>query len=244
MITLVSNKREFANLANESLKSLQTGRIYEYYFEEVKHSKTIKQLKFLFGGLISALQSYYLDTDGTEYDKELIKELLYQAVGINEEVILPNGQQISYRKSLSKMSKEEANNFINQCITWIDESTDCVLPIGLRYLWTTSITDEEIERLLSCKFNETDELYLRQLRKMHCLGCGKSATEVHHIRQGLYGKGIKNADYMAIPICYKCHRTLHDLGEQSFLNGIQNVTNGMNIELFCKLLYQKIRNSL
>ena len=242
MYDIISNKRQFAILANECINSLHTGRQYNFLFEEVTRPKTLKQLGLIFGGLVASLQSFYYDSWGEKYDKNIIKEMLYNEVGINQTVMLPNGKEITYRKSLSKMAKEEAREFISNCIVWIDENTECILPIGLRYLWTAYITDEEIEELLQQDFQEKDELYLRKLRKLHCLGCGRPANEAHHIRQGVYGKGIKNADYMAIPLCTSCHRQLHNLGEQAFIKGIQNITNGMSIEVFCKCLYQRIRN--
>ena len=240
--TIISNKSEFANLAKECLNSLKTGLTYSFSFENIKQPKSIKQLGFIFGGLISALQRFYSDTDGIEYDKEILKELLYNEVGIDEMVYLPNGRRVVYRKSLSKMTKEEASEFINRCIVWIDEYTEAVLPIGLRYLWTQYVTDEEIERVMQAPLPQKDELYLAQIRKRHCVGCGKPASEAHHIRQGVYALAEKNADFMTIPLCSNCHRTLHNLGEKKFLSGISNVTNNLDIEVFCRLLYHRIRN--
>ena len=242
MQTIVSNKAELTNIIKGFLSEFRTGTLYSLSIEVVKQKKSLKQLAFIFGGLISALQHFYLEIDGIEYSKDLIKELLYDAVGVDDIVILPTGKKIVFKKSLSKMTKEEASEFINRCIAWIDTNTECNLPIGLRYLWTSHITDTEIETLLNRKFEDKDNLYLAQLRKMHCLGCGKPAQEAHHIREGLYAKGMKNADYMAIPLCSTCHRVLHQLGEKTFIKGIQNVTNGMDIEVFCKCLYQRIKN--
>ena len=240
--TVISNKAELINLAKYCISEIKHGKLYNFSFEEVQKPKTLKQLSYLFGGLISALQDYYKET-GEIYEKEVIKELLYNEIGIDEILQLPNGKKIVYRKSLSKMNKQEAKEFINRCIDWIDLNTECVLPIGLRYLWTIHITDEEIERLLQYDFPEKDDIYLMKLRKMHCLNCGRPATEVHHIREGLFAKGMKNADFMAIPVCEKCHRgIIHQLGEKTFIKGIQNITNGMSIDLFCKLLYQRVRN--
>lgn len=240
--TIISNKSEFANLAKECLNSLKTGLTYSFSFENIKQPKSIKQLGFIFGGLISALQRFYLDLDGQEYDKELLKEMLYHFVGVTDTIFLPTGEKVSYRKTLSRMTKEEASEFINRCIVWIDSNTECILPIGLRYLWTQYVTDEEIERVMQAPLPQKDELYLAQIRKRHCVGCGKPASEAHHIRQGVYALSKKNADYMAIPLCTNCHRTLHNLGEKRFLEGISNVTNNLNIEVFCRLLYHRIRN--
>lgn len=244
MQTIVSNKSELTNIARYCISEMKTGKTYSISFEEIKSNKTAKQLGFIFGGLVSALQSFYKDTEGEIFEKDVIKELLYDEIGIDSIMYLPTGKKVVYKKSLSKMTKEEASEFINRCIDWIDLNTECVLPIGLRYLWTAYISDEEIENLLKRRFPETDELYLAQLRKLHCLGCGKPATEVHHIREGVFAAGKKNYDYMTIPICQNCHRLLHNLGEKSFIKGLANVTNGMSIEVFCKLLYQKIRNGL
>ena len=244
MQTIISNKAEFINICKDFLLEFKTGTLYSLSFEAVKQSKSLKQLAFMFGGIISALQRFYLENDGIEYSKDLIKELLYDAVGIDDVVFLPTGKEIKYRKSLSKMTKEEASNFINRCIDWIDENTEAILPIGLRFLWTLHITDKEIENLMSRPFPERDEMYLRQIKKMRCVGCGKPSNEAHHIRQGIYAKGMKNYDYMVLPVCSNCHRIIHQLGEKTFIKGIENVLNGMKIEIFCKCLYQKIRNGL
>lgn len=245
MQTIIFNKKQFANIANECLNNLKPNTQYNFCLEEASKPKTLKQLNFLFGAIISSLQKYYFETDGINYRKDLLKELLYDAVGIDETLFLPTGKEISYRKSLSKMTKDEASEFINRCIGWIDENTDVRLSPAIRFLWTANISDNEVERLLSYKFNEVDSVYLSHLRKGFCLNCGARATEVHHLRQGAYSVGKKNPDYLTISICADCHRKLHDTGEKIFLKNIeQTVLNNMPIELFCKLLYQKIRNGL
>ena len=243
MQTIIFNRQQFTSLANECLHKLKPNTTYNFSFEEVKNPKTLNQLKFLFGAIISSLQDYYFETDGERYSRELLKELLYDAIGVDSMLCLPTGKKIVYKKSLSKMTKEEASEFINRCIDWIEINTDCILSPAIKYLWTSSIPNDEIERLLSYKFPEKDDIYLIKLRKGICLNCGKPATEVHHLRQGAYSIGKKNPDYLGIGICYECHRKLHDKGEQAFIDNIEkNIINGMPIELFCKLLYQKFRN--
>lgn len=243
MQTIVFNRQQFTSLVDECLRTLKPNATYNFSFEESKSPKTIKQLGFLFGAIVSALQNYYYDTEGEIFEKDVIKELLYNEIGIDSELYLPSGKKVIYKKSLSKMTKEEASEFINRCIDWIEINTDCILSPAIKYLWTSSISDQEIERLLSYKFPEKDDIYLIKLRKGICLNCGKPATEVHHLRKGAYSIGKKNPDYLGIGICYECHRKLHDKGEQAFIDNIEkNIINGMPIELFCKLLYQKFRN--
>lgn len=243
MQTIIFNRQQFTSLANECLHNIKSNTTYNFSFEEAKSPKTLKQLSFLFGAIVSSLQNYYLETDGELYDKVLIKELLYDAIGVDSVLCLPTGKKIVYKKSLSKMSKSEAKEFINRCIDWITLNTDCILSPSIRYLWTASISDEEIERLLSYKFPEKDEFYLRTLRNGVCINCGKPATEVHHLRKGAYSIAKKNPDYLGIGICAECHRELHNKGEQPFIDNIQkNIINNMPIDLFCKLNYQKIRN--
>ncbi len=238
MQEIISNKRELINLVNSI--QIKDNTLYNFSFEEVKQSKTLKQLGFIFGGLIKALSFYFYETDGVHYEPETIKEMLYDCVGLDEILYLPTGKKIVVKKSLSKMTKQEASEFINQSINWIDENTDCVLPIGLRYLWTRDLTDEYITSVMSEPAQERNDFYLQQIRKMNCIYCGKPNAEAHHIRKGFNGKSLKPPDYMAIPLCHECHIGIaHGKGEETLLKGMKNVLNGLDIKVFCRLLYER-----
>jgi len=241
LASIISNRGEFKQVAQNIYKSITEGKCYNFSFEEVKQAKTFKQLGFIFGGLVKTLHSFYLEETGEDYPIEILKELLYEVVGIDEIIYLPTGKKIIHRKSLSKMTKEEASEFINKSILWIDENTECILPSGLRYCWTAHVTDEEINNVMSNPIQERDDYYLQKIRQLNCIYCGKPHAQAHHIKKGWYAKGIKPPDYMAIPLCEDCHIPIaHTKGEEYLLNGLKNVLNGLDIEIFCRLLYHRI----
>jgi hypothetical protein len=55
-----------------------------------------------------------------------------------------------------------------------------------------------------------DEAYLAWVRNRRCCVCHKGATEAHHHTLDHRGMGQKVHDYLAIPLCTRCHRQLHD----------------------------------
>ena len=60
-----------------------------------------------------------------------------------------------------------------------------------------------------------DTQYLDFIRSRPCSFCGNPTTDPHHAIKRLRGlseagMGQKGPDYLAIPLCRKCHRKLHD----------------------------------
>lgn len=54
--------------------------------------------------------------------------------------------------------------------------------------------------------------YLAYVRQLNCCSCGQAPrVDPHH--DGPRGMGQKTDDYRTIPLCFKCHRRLHDGGE-------------------------------
>lgn len=53
--------------------------------------------------------------------------------------------------------------------------------------------------------------YLAYIRQLNCCSCGRPGSEPHH--SGPRGMGQKTDDYRTIPLCFECHRRLHDGGE-------------------------------
>lgn len=59
-----------------------------------------------------------------------------------------------------------------------------------------------------------DLAYLEFIRRRPCAFCGSGATEPHHSMKRLRGiseagLGQKGSDYLAIPVCRRCHDRIH-----------------------------------
>ena len=236
----ISNQQYAKNVLNTIYKNIESGKIYRVSFDEVKQMKTQKQLGFIFGGIIKALRMYF-DRLGYEFTPEQIKEWLYEEIGVSETIFLPNGQQRQIKKTLSAMSKKDASDFIFQILTFIDKSDaleDFILPPDLRYCWTNHIDASLIDEVQQFTFPEKSEYYLRHIRSLTCIRCGRRGGQAHHIKRGS-GLGKKNPDWFTIPICEECHVPyLHSkVGEPAFLEEIKHTIGGLDIELFCQLSY-------
>ena len=115
----VSNKHYLKNILNDAYRNYKDGTILHIEYEEVKQEKTLKQLGFIFGGLIKCLIRFFSNL-GYQYEAYMIKDWLYQECGRVQNITLPNGKQITYLKTLSSMTKAEAAAFIDDIITFID----------------------------------------------------------------------------------------------------------------------------
>lgn len=236
----ITNRAYAKSVFNTLYKQIEDNKKYRLKFEEVKSLKTQKQLGFIFGGVIKALNIYF-GRLGCEFTPEQIKEWLYEEIGTSEILFLPNGTQKQIKKTLSGMTKKEASDFIFKLISFIDTSEaleDFILPPDLRYCWTHQIDEQMLEEVHQFNFPEKSENYLKRQRQLTCIRCGRKGGEVHHIKRSS-GLGKKNPDWFTIPICSQCHVPyLHStVGEPAFLNEIKNIIGGLDIELFCKLSY-------
>ena len=54
-----SNKEYLKNICGDLLRRYKQGSIYRISYEEIKQEKTLKQLGFIFGGLIKALIRFF-----------------------------------------------------------------------------------------------------------------------------------------------------------------------------------------
>jgi hypothetical protein len=63
-----------------------------------------------------------------------------------------------------------------------------------------------------------DQGHLDWLRTLYCVACGRSPCDPAHVSiGGGGGKGIKAGDDCAVPLCWRCHRTIqHQRGERTF----------------------------
>jgi hypothetical protein len=61
-----------------------------------------------------------------------------------------------------------------------------------------------------------DPAYLRFLRLLPCVACGKHRWRMEAMHGGPRGLGTKASDLDALPGCHVCHRELHKLGPVAF----------------------------
>lgn len=234
-----SNKVYLKNVLCDILRQYKDGSIYRVSYEEIKQEKTIRQLGFIFGGLIKALARFFANL-GYDYPPETIKDWLYNECSQKESVTLPNGYKAHYFKTLSSMTKAEAANFIEAIITFIDTNDifeDFVLPPELRYSWAHNIDKERLEYIRSIDINNFDSNYLLYQSKLTCIKCGAKGGMVYHI------KATHTKDYLTIPLCAKCYDDVNTRGESYLVNDIKAVLNGLDLKDFCKTSYYLYRKS-
>lgn len=59
-----------------------------------------------------------------------------------------------------------------------------------------------------------DEAYLKTVRGLPCLICGKPG-EAHHVNHAeARGVSLKVGDNWVVPLCHPCHMTLHHYGNE------------------------------
>ena len=91
---------------------------------------------------------------------------------------------------------------------------------------------------------QRDEKYLRLVRLLPCLRCGKDPCgEAAHLRMTAVGKsnpgvGAKPSDCWALPLDHRCHMVSHTRGESVFWDGM-----GINPITLAKELY-RLRDNL
>jgi|TARA_X000001382_G_scaffold130835_2_gene127192 hypothetical protein len=67
--------------------------------------------------------------------------------------------------------------------------------------------------------NIRDEKYLKTIRGLPCLVCGRGAEAHHLMCVGERGLGYRSGDNWAVPLCRNCHTDLHRFGnEQKWWN--------------------------
>ena len=235
----VSNKHYLKNILNDAYRNYKDGTILHIEYEEVKQEKTLKQLGFIFGGLIKCLIRFFSNL-GYQYEAYMIKDWLYQECGRVQNITLPNGKQIIYLKTLSSMTKAEAAAFIDDIITFIDNSPifeGFVLPPELRYSWTHNIDKHKLNVMRNADINNFDSGYLLYQSKQTCIKCGARGGMVYHLKK-LYTK-----DYYTLPFCARCYDDVNTRGESYLRQDIKAVLNGLSLEDFTLLAYQRYRAS-
>ena len=228
-----SNEQYLKNVLKTCLNDYEYGSTVNISYEVVKQSKTLKQLGFIFGGLIKAIRRYFKNA-GYDYPIYVIKEWLYQECGVYQTETLPNGSTFQSNKTLSEMTKSEASDFIEKVIIFIDSSEifdGFILPPELRYCWTQNIDDEKLHKIKDFQFPNFDSYYLLHQSNLTCIRCGARGGMVYHLQRPM------KRDYNSVPLCAKCHDYALTHGESYLIKDIKSVTNGMSIEDFCLYAY-------
>ncbi len=235
-----SNKEYLKNILGDIQRQYKDGAIYRISYEEIKQEKTLKQLGFIFGGLIKALIRFFNNL-GYNYEAYMLKDWLYAECGLVQNITLPNGQDITYLKTLSSMTKAEAAQFIEDIIMFIDSSPifdGFVLPPELRYSWTHNIDKAKLEAIKTADINNFDSNYLLHQSKQTCIKCGARGGMVYHLKQ-TYTK-----DYLTLPLCAKCYDNVNTRGESYLQDDIKSVLNGLSLKDFCLLAYFYYRKTM
>lgn len=235
---IINNQAFAKNICAYITSQIREGKEYQLSFDEIKKTKTNQQRKYLFA-IFEAISKYFISLGNVELTKEIVKDWIYDELGLNATVYLPNGKKIKSNKSLSTMTVGEMAEFISRLLIFIDSSDvleDFILPPYLRYCWTKHVTEKQIVQAYKAKLPQKSEQFLRFQRSLSCIRCGRRGGEVHHIKSGS-GLGRKNPDWFTIPICHDCHVPyLHSkVGENRFIEEIRFIINSIDIEVFCRL---------
>lgn len=228
-----SNEKYLRNILNDLIKNYEYGTTVNITYDVVKQTKTLKQLGFIFGGLIKALNRFFNNL-GYNYPPYALKEWLYQECGIYETETLPNGSTFQSNKTLSEMTKQEASKFIEDVICFIDSSEifdGFVLPPELRYCWTHNIDNERLQKIKEFNFANFDGDYLRRQSNLTCIKCGARGGMVYHLNRPI------KKDYLTLPLCAHCFDYAMTQGESFLIKDIRSVLNGLSIDEFCLFAY-------
>ncbi|MCD8025075.1 MAG: hypothetical protein LUE64_06025 [Candidatus Gastranaerophilales bacterium] len=234
-----SNEQYLKNVLKTCLNSYEYGSTVNISYDVIKQTKTLKQLGFIFGGLIKAINLFFNNV-GYNFPSYALKEWLYQECGIYETETLPNGATFQSHKTLSEMTKKEALEFIEKVIVFIDSSeifTDFIFPPELRYCWTHNIDNDKLQTIKNSSFPNFDTLFLRHQSRLTCVRCGARGGMVYHLNRP-YKK-----DYFSLPVCAKCYDYATTHGESKLINDIKSVLNGMSVDDFCLYAYYLFRKN-
>lgn len=234
-----SNKKYLQNVVGDLLRTYKENSIVNVSYEIVKKEKTLKQLGFIFGGLIKAMCRYF-DNLGYVFPPYVLKDWLYRECGVYEVETLPNGSTFQSCKTLSVMTKAEASKFIEDVICFIDTSEVFevfILPPELRYCWTHNIDEERLERIKEFQCSNFDSSYLIHQSKLTCIKCGTRGGIVYHLDRPM------KKDYLTLPLCANCHDNVVSCGESYFVRDIKAILNGLSIEDFCLMAFYLWRKS-
>lgn len=252
MKTTVTNDRQFEIVMSDIYSKYREYKELSVDYGKPYKEKSLKQLGFIFGGIIDSVIDYYKEL-GEAYEVNEVKENFYSATSYLDERLRKkvrrfNGDEFVVPKRLSEMNLEEASLFIDRCIYLLDHSKnfkDMILRPELRYTWVRNIEQYDLDQLRNCIFPRLDSAYLEHTRKQACIWCGRlNNSEVHHLKiAGQTGTAYKADDWLTVPLCHDCHvGCLHQRGEEAFNNALSWITKYISMIDFCKIRYNKWRN--
>ncbi len=251
MKTTIYNDRQLEAVMTDLYNQYRAnGCLFVDYGKPYK-DKTLKQLGYIFGGLIDSVIEYY-EGLGEKWDVNDVKENFYSATSYLEESLRKkvrrfNGDEVVVPKRLSEMNLEEASLFIDRCVYLIDHAknfADMVLRPELRYTWIRNITGQDLYNISRSPLPRHDRLFLEHTRKQACIWCGKTTgSEAHHLKEANEsGVAYKADDWLTVPLCPDCHRMYHTGGKGNFLSDIGWLTKYVSLNDFCKMRYLKWKN--
>ena len=254
----VYNIPHLQNVCRELTQKIKAGKRYVLKLDEVTKRKSHKQLRNLFGNLVTPLAeylsaSYGIDIDSLALERELLKRYDVQAesptckFSFDFERMSPD----IVPTRLLDMNTAQAGDFTDWCITYIRERfPDLNLPPYIDYLWMNKLTEEKVKQVVyeSQKWGDRDKEYLEHIRSKPCIVCGvvSQKREVHHLNDITLGGGMaeKVPDYYTVPLCRECHQALHDQGMKELEVLIAPMLHGQGINVFCKVCYYRWKNHL
>lgn len=249
MQTVVYNEKQLEVIIGDMFNRFYEYKSLDISYDKPYKEKTLKQLGYFFGGLVSAVKDYYHSL-GDEWEVEDIKENFYQACSKLDERLIKevrrfNGDVYQVPKRLSEMDIEEASNFIDKSVWLIDNAKcfkDLILHPSLRYTWIRHISKDDILEASKQPLPRICPEYLEHTRKQACLCCGvNNHSQVHHIKlTGLSGTAYKADDWACIPLCEKCHLgELHQKGQEEFYKNLEWITKYISLLDFCRIRFLK-----
>ena len=259
MQTVVYNEKQLEVIIGDMFNRFYEYKSLDISYDKPYKEKTLKQLGFIFGGLVSSIVEFKKDCgeiksnlSGEELKDviEEIKDNFYIAVSNIEPSLICkrkffDDKYYDIPKRLSQMSCEEASVFIDRCIYLIDNAKcfrDLVLHPSLRYTWIRHITKDDILEASKQPLPRICPEYLEHTRKQACLCCGvNNHSQVHHIKlTGLSGTAYKADDWACIPLCEKCHLgELHQKGQEEFYKNLEWITKYISLLDFCRIRFLK-----
>lgn len=239
---VVTNIAKLTNIFKEIRSEIEKGNTsINLSWEKTHRAKTLAQLGFFWGGLVKSINNHFKEYYGKEYEADTIKEMLYNECSVTEEFVCPNGKVLYQTKRLSRMTVEEASEFITKVVDFCDEY-GIVLQPELKYLWIYNLNPRDVDDIENMKFPDRDEEYLRYVRSETCLICGKGGCEAHHAKlPELAGLGEKTPDYMAISLCKNCHRNYNGghITTEEIIRCVPFIFKKFTLKQFCKLKYYR-----
>ena len=253
----VYNTPHLKNVFAEINRRIKRGERLVLRFEKVTKRKSHKQLRNLFGNLVTPLAEYLSAESGITIEPlAMERELLKRYSALAESPVLKFGFDLRRMRPeviptrLSEMDTAQAADFTNWCVEFIRERfPELNLPPYVDYLFMNRLAEEKIRQIEyeSRKWEDRDRRYLDHIRSKPCIVCGRVAAErneAHHLRDITLGSGVaeKVADYYTVPLCRECHQALHDKGTGELCELIAPVLHEQGINVFCKVCYYRWMN--